>query len=199
VTNDLSLPRGWDSSAASRLNQRRGGDALDNTRDARLFGAQDDLDRNAARLEGRLDRTFSDDSDRSLLSKVYNRHDPSLLGRLRDGRFNPSRDEKSPGATMDIYGTATAINTGPAAGHLPSSMEPADYGSSSFADQSLRRQTGDPAGAPPERMRAWDTTTSAAVQPTRSKASREKASPSRVGAPNKPAVLTKPNWPGNPY
>jgi len=198
-TNDLSLRRGWDSAAGSRLDQRRGAYALDHIEDSRLFGAQKELDRNATRRENRLERTFSDANDSSFLSTAYNRHDPWALGRIRDGRFNPLMDETQ-SAEIDAYVPAAAIKTGPAAGRLQSSAGPADDESSSFTEPNLRRQTGEQAVAPLDKMRAWDAPQSVAGQRARSNPNREQAGPSRVvAAPNKPAVLPKPKWPGNPY
>jgi hypothetical protein len=77
LTNDFSLRRGWDSSAFSRLNERRSGFPFDRTQDAHLFDGQTEFDRSATRREEHLDRPFSDDSTRSFEVVSVNDVQPS--------------------------------------------------------------------------------------------------------------------------
>jgi hypothetical protein len=196
LTNDLRMRQAWDSSAASRQSQRRGGYPLDISQDTRPFGAQNDLNRAGARGENRLGRGFPDESGSAIWSMALNRHDPSMLDRLRDGRFSPFIDD-TPRAAMGIAGTGLPINTGSAGSPPSSSLVPPDFGSSSFLDDSMRRQTGESAGGgPQEQMRAWGSP-SASRQLPRSNPGREQSGPKRVVAPNRPATLPWAKKPGD--
>jgi hypothetical protein len=206
LTNELSAQQGWNSGPDERLNQGKGGFVLDKTQDTRRIGAQDESKRKGGRGESDLGRAFSDESDsssdnssdRSFWSKAFDRHDPSVLGRLMDGGFNPYAGDTSIGAG-GISGPATSIfNKGAAASPLASSLVPSDYGSSSFADDPLRRQAGDSAGAPQDQMRAWGNPP-AFRQIYRSSSSRELPSPARAAAPSRPVNLQWPKKPGDPF
>jgi hypothetical protein len=196
LTNDFRMRQAWDSSAASRQSQRRAGYPLDISQDTRLFGVQNDLNRVGARGENRLGRGFSDDSDSAIWSMALNRHDPSMLDRLRDGRFSPFIDD-TPRAAMGIAGTGLPINTGSAGSPPSSSLVPPDFGSSSFLDDSTRRQTGESAdGGPQEQMRAWGSQPATRQLP-KSNPGREQPGPKRVVAPNRPATLPWAKKPGD--
>jgi hypothetical protein len=194
LTNDVGLRQAWDSGAADRLSQRGSAFGSDNTRDARRFGTQNESDRNGVRGENGLGRAFSDDNDSSFWSKAFGRHDPSVLGRLMDGGFNPYAGDTSRAAAGISRAASSFFNTGSAASPL---VLP-DYASSPFADDALRRQGGESAGAPQEQMRAWEVQ-SAARQQFRSSPGREQPGPVRVVAPNRPVNLPLPKRPGDPF
>jgi hypothetical protein len=194
LTNDLGLRQEWDSSSGDRRSQRKGAFGTDNLRDTRQFGMQGESDRNGVRGENGLGRGHSDDGDNSFWSKALNRHDPSVLGRLMDGGFVPFAGGTSGAATGFSRAAASVFN----AASTASPLVPPEYGISSFADDTLRRQSGETAGAAPEQMRAWEVQ-SAARQQSRSGSGREVPGPVRVLAPNRPVNLPMPKRPGDPF
>ena len=202
LTNDLSAQGGWNSSPDNRLGERKAGFVLDNTQDARRVGAQDDSNRKGGRGESGLGKDYSDESDsssdRSFWSRAFDRHDPSVLGRLMDGGFNPFGGDGASGPT-GVSGPATSIfNKGPAASPQASSLVPSDYGRSPFADDLLRPQGGDSPGAPQDQMRAWGNPP-AFRQSLPNSCDRELPSSARVTAPNRPVNLQWPKKPGDPF
>jgi hypothetical protein len=130
---------------------------------------------------------------------MYNHHDSLALGHFRDGRFNPFMGETA-SAPTDAFGANSAVNTATDSSHLTNSMERADSGNpASFKDQNLRRQSGEQSGAFMAQARPGDTTQPATGQSAKRKAGRDQPNPRQVEAPNRPAVLPPPRWPGNPY
>jgi hypothetical protein len=161
------------------------------------LGAQYGLDKDKGRPGDLLGRGFSGPDDISAWSKAFN-HDAAGMDRFNAMRSIPSMSD---GTSFPGGGYEGRMNN-PWLGQdsAPTAAPPSYPGSTSLDDAQARpifgEQAGEQAGESPVSFGAWGPSAPAALPP------RTFSNPealSRVGVPNRPAILAMPQRPGDPH
>jgi hypothetical protein len=188
----------------SRFDSKNGSDREDSRfgakngldRENSRFGAPSGSEKEYARSGDRLGQGLSSARDESIWTKVF-RHDGSVTDRLNPMQFVPagSDTKEANGSSYEerMNNSWPGQDSGHPAPFSPgyTGFTPLDIGQSrQFGEQAEEGQGGS--------LRAWEPPASPEAA-SRSFSTAEQFNASRVVAPNRPAILTMPQRPGDPH
>jgi hypothetical protein len=175
----------------SRFDSKYGTD-----RDHSRFDSQNGLDKDNARAGDSLGKGFSSIGENSFWTKAFG-HDASGTDGLSAMRLMPSMADSKDFNASSFQERMNNPELGPDSAH-PAPLSP-DWAGFTSPDNGQGRLTGDQLGEGQASLRAWEPFAASPSLPTRSFSNPEQFNASRVVAPNRPAILTMPQRPGDPH